>query len=266
MSTRARLLSFFAVVGSLLLAACGAESPTGSPGGPPAGSGAPGNLAGRTFLSTAIVGRDLVPGSQVRLSFDVGQIGAQAGCNSMGGSVAIVDDRLVLGGLAMTEMACDPALMDQDAWLAAFLDGAALALAGDTLTLAKDTVTLTLVDREVADPDRPLVGTRWVVDGLVSGDAVSSVPGGVVAALGFTPDGRVEVETGCDSGGGPAAVEDATISFGPLVLTEMACEGPAAELERAVTTVLAGTVAYAIEADVLSLDRGGVGLLLRAAP
>lgn len=264
MSTRPRLLAVL-VSASLLVAACGAGS-ADSTAEPPAGGADPGNLAGRTFVSTAITGRDLVPGSQVRLSFEVGRIGAQAGCNSMGGSVAIVDGRLVLADLATTEMACDPALMDQDAWLADFLAGASITLAGDTLTLASDAVTLTLLDREAADPDRPLVGTRWIVDGLVSGESVSSVPAGIVASLVFTADGRVAVEAGCNSGGAPVTVAPGTLALGPLVLTEMACDGPATEIERAVTSVLAGTVAYGIDADVLILDHGGTGLILRAAP
>lgn len=263
MSTRARLLSL-AVVG-FLVAACGA-GPAGSSVDPPDRGADSGNLAGRTFLSMRIEGRDLVPGSRVRLSFDVGRIGAQAGCNSMGGSVAIVDGRLVLDDLATTEMACDPALMDQDTWLAGFLDGAAVTLIGDTLALGNDGVTLTLVDREVADPDRPLVGTRWIVDGLVAGQAVSSVPAGVVASLVFSADGRVAVEAGCNSGGAPVEIAAATMTFGPLVLTEMACEGSAMEVERVVTAVLAGTVAYLVEADVLTLDHGDSGLILRAAP
>lgn len=264
MSIRLRLVSALAAA-ALIAVACGTAGPTDGQDDPSGGAGT-GNLAGRTFLSTKIEGRDLVPGSRVRVTFDVGRIAAHAGCNSMGGSVAIVDGRLVLDGLATTEMACDPALMDQDAWLAGFLDGAAVTVAGDTLTLAKDAVTLTLLDREVADPDRPLIGTRWVVDGLVAGEAVSSVPAGVVASLVFAADGRVAVETGCNSGGGAVEIDDATLSFGSLVLTEMACAGGAGDVERAVTAVLSGRVAYAIEADVLTLDRGGSGLILRAAP
>jgi heat shock protein HslJ len=263
MSTRARLLALAVV--AIVAVACGAGS-AGSSGDPPVPGVDTGNLAGRTFVSTDIEGRDLVPGSRVRLSFDVGRIGAQAGCNSMGGSVAIVDGRFVLDDLATTEMACDPALMDQDAWLAGFLDGAAVTLVGDTLALANGGVVLTLVDREVADPDRPLVGTRWVVDGLISGEAVSSVPAGVVASLVFSADGRVAVEAGCNSGGAPVEIAAATMTFGPLALTEMACEGPASEVERVVTAVLTGTVAYLVEADVLTLDHGGSGLILRAAP
>jgi heat shock protein HslJ len=200
-------------------------------------------------------GRALVTGSRVRLTFQGGTIGAAAGCNSMSGGYVIDGDRLVVRQLATTEMACEPALMDQDRWLAALLDGATIALVGDTLTLAKDGVLLTLVDREVADPDRPLIGTRWVVDGLVSGDAVSSVPAGVVAALVFAP-GRVDVEAGCNRGGGAVTVTDGTLTFGPIALTKMACGGGAMEVERAVASALTGQVRYTIEAGTLRLPVG----------
>lgn len=257
-----RLAPAFLVAAVLLVACTGGASPGASepPGGDESGA-----IDGRTFLSTVIVGRALVPGSQVRLSFEDGRIGANAGCNSMSGSYAVDGGRLVVGALATTEMGCDPALMDQDGWLGGFLDGASIALAGEMLTLAKDGVTLTLLDRVVADPDRPLAGTRWVVDGLVSGDAVSSVPAGVVATLVFA-DGEVAVEAGCNSGGGSAEIAETTITFGPLALTEMACGPDAMAVEQAVTSVLAGTVDYTIEADSLTLAGAGAGLLLRAAP
>ncbi len=258
-----RIVSTLLAAAVLLVACAGGASPGASE--PPGPGDGPSTIDGRTFLSTAISGRALVPGSQVRLSFDDGRIGANAGCNSMSGSYAVDGGRLVVGALATTEMGCDPPLMDQDAWLAGFLDGALVTLAGDMLTLAGDGVTLTLLDREVADPDRPLAGTRWVVDGLVSGDAVSSVPAGVVAALVFA-DGQVAVEAGCNSGGGTAEIGDTTITFGPIALTEMACNPDAMAVEQAVTSVLADTVGYAIEADSLTLTGAVAGLVLRAAP
>ena len=95
---------------------------------------------------------------------------------------------LVVPGMAMTEMACEPAaLMDQDTWLSAVLTSRpTVALDGDTLTLTADGAVITFVDREVADPDRPLEGTTWNVEGLVSNDAVSSIPaGGRVPTLRF---------------------------------------------------------------------------------
>jgi heat shock protein HslJ len=270
-----------AVLSSLLMvAACGvgtgpspAAGPTDTapPTAQPDPTALPGptepprqGLDGRTFLSTAIDGRGLVAGSRVQLSFEDGTVGASAGCNSMGGPYVVDGGVLRAPQLAMTEMGCEPARMAQDQWLAGLLDGAALTLDGDTLTLAKDGVTLTLVDREVADPDRPLVGTRWVVEGLVSGDAVSSLPAGLQAALVFS-DGQVAVEAGCNSGGGAAQVADGTIQFGEIILTRLPCPHQAAAVEAAILAALAPRAGYTIEADVLTLDAGGVGLILRAS-
>ena len=249
----------FLLTSTLLIGAC-----TGGSSAPPDGTGGPG-LDGRTFLSTGIEGRMLVAGSRIRIAFQDGQISASGGCNSMSGPYRIDGDRLVAGSLATTEMGCDEPLMAQDTWLADLLGGATIALDGDTLVLTKGSVRLTTEDREVADPDRPLLGTRWVVDGLISGDAVSSVPVGVTAALTFS-DGRVEVEAGCNRGGGTAEVGDTAITFGPVALTKMACAPDAMAVEQVVATVLSGEVGYTIEAGSLTLDAGGVGLMLRAEP
>jgi heat shock protein HslJ len=262
----ARRRAIPAILLALLLAACTGAGGAATPGPDGSSAGSPDRqgLEGRTFLSTAVQGRNLVDGSRVRLSFQGGQIGAHAGCNSMGGPYAIDGGRLVARQLATTEMACEAALMEQDRWLAGLLDGAMITLAGDTLTLAEDGVVVTLVDREVADPDRPLVGTRWVVDGLVSGGAISRVPAGAVAALTFGAD-RVDVETGCNRGAGPVMVDEATITFGSIALTRMPCVEQAMAVERAVTEVLDGRVGYTIEAGTLTLDAGATGLVLRAA-
>jgi heat shock protein HslJ len=248
------------VLGSLfVLGACAAGSSS-----PPDGTGGPG-LDGRTFLSSGIVGRILVAGSRIRIAFRDGQVSASGGCNSMSGSYRIDGDRLVAGSLATTEMGCDEPLMAQDTWLADLLDGATIALDGDSLVLAKGGVRLTMEDREIADPDRPLLGTRWVVDGLISGDAVSSMPVGVTAALTFS-HGRLDVEAGCNGGDGSVDVTDTTIDFGPIERTTKGCGPDAMAVEQAVMAVLSGPVAYAIEARSLTLDAGGVGLMLRAEP
>jgi heat shock protein HslJ len=254
---RAFLLPIASVI---VLAACTGGGATPSPA-----PLAPADLDGRTFLSTAITGSTLVPGSQVRLTFQDGSLGVQAGCNSMGGAYAMEDGVLQVEAMFSTEMACAEPLMAQDQWLSAFLDGASVALAGDTLTLSKEGTTLTLQDREVADPDRPITGTKWILDGIISNEAVSSVPVGVTSTLVFEAD-RVNVETGCNTGSGAATIGDTSIEFGPIGLTKMACEPDAMAVEQAVTAVLQGTVDYTIEADVLALDAGGTGLTYRAAP
>ena len=110
----------------------------------------------------------------------------------MSGAYSIDGNRLATSQLSMTEMGCDAARQAQDEWLAGFLGGVTFDLQGDTLTLADGRVHLTLLDKEVATPDQPLEGTSWVLDGIVSGDAVSSVPSGVTAAIQIA-GGRVQV-------------------------------------------------------------------------
>ena len=146
----------------------------------------------------------------------------------MGGAYTVVGDRLTTGDMFMTEMACAEPLMTQDQWLAAFLADVGISLDGDTLILDDGTTKMTLLDKEVATPDQPIEGTLWVVDGIVTGDAVSSVPQGVDASLRIV-DGQAEVQFGCNSGGGPVEVTEDTLTFGPMMSTKMACEaGPAA--------------------------------------
>lgn len=216
-------------------------------------------LADRTWLSTDVSGRTLVDGSQIRLTFEDGSLATSADCNTMGGSYAIDGDALVAPDLFATEMGCEPALMDQDAWIGELLRSRpTLALDGDQLTItgtvAGDQVVVTLLDRVVADPDLPLVGTTWTVDGIVTGDSVSSVPIGGEASITIGDDGRAAIRTGCNTGNATVEIGDDTIAFGPMALTRMACAPDLDRLERAVVEVMAGEVAYTIEAGRLTLD------------
>jgi heat shock protein HslJ len=121
-----------------------------------------------------------------------------------------------------------------------------------------------LTDREIVEPDLSITGGTWTVDSVIAGDSVSSVPDDVVATLRFSDDGRVEVATGCNRGGGRYAVEGDTLRFDDLILTEMACDGPAGAMESAVLAVReADSVSFAIDGSSLTLGAGSSGLVLR---
>lgn len=262
--TRRALLGL-ALAMAAILAACtsGGVAPSGGTSG-----GSSPTLDGHTYLSTAIDGAALVPGTQVRVAFADGNLNASAGCNMMSGRYAVDGNRLAATELAMTEMGCDDARQHQDEWLAGLLGGVTFELRGDTLTLYDGTIRLTLLDEEVATPDQPLEATSWLLDGIVSGDAVSSVPAGVTAAIQVAA-GRIDVNAGCNTGGGTVEVaadsaSSGTLTFGSIALTKMACEPEAMAVEAAMTTVLAGAVRYAIAADVLRLTAGDRGLTFRA--
>jgi heat shock protein HslJ len=209
-----------------------------------------------------------VDGTRIRLSFfGDRRLGADAGCNHMGGAVELAGDRLVVSGLAITEMGCDPDRHRQDGWLFQFLTSRPhYRLDGPVLTLRHDSTEMTLEDRETADPDRPLRGTRWVVEGVVEGDAVSSVPARAEAHLVIDKaDDSFGGNAGCNQMGGTARPAERTIAFSDVITTKMACDGDRMRLESAVLSVLDGDVTWEIEADVLRLNHPNRrGLILRA--
>ena len=130
------------------------------------------SLDGRTFLSTGVEGYQLVDGAQIQLTFDGTDIAAAGGCNQIASTWSLEGAVLVVAPPAMTMMACDPAaLMDQDTWFSALLTSKpTVSVDGDELTItATDGTVVTFLDQSVANPDLPLEGTTWSVDGLVSG-------------------------------------------------------------------------------------------------
>jgi heat shock protein HslJ len=235
------------------------------------GTGTTDALDGRTFISTSVVDggedRPLVANTEIRLTFTDGQLGASAGCNTFGGSFRVEDATLIVEGGAMTEMGCDEERSAQDEWLFALLGGRPqLALSDNELSITAGETLITLLDREIAEPDLALVGPTWTVDTLITGDAASSVPDGATATITFADDGTVDIETGCNTGGGRYSVSGDEIQFAEIVQTEIGCDGAAAALEEAVVALLAsGTVAYSVEADRLTLMAGDHGLGLRGS-
>jgi heat shock protein HslJ len=267
MTRPARSLVGLALVLSTLssLAACSvAAVPSVVPSSTPVATVDASAVNGKTYLSTAVTGVTLVPGSRIRLSFKDGSLDGGGGCNAMGGPYTIAAGRLTTSQMISTDMGCAAPLMQQDQWLARLLSDSAITIAGDEMTLDDGTIRVTFLDREVADPDRPLEGTHWVLDGIVSGDAASSVPAGVTSTLVITA-GQAAVDTGCNTGSATVQVTPDMMTFGPMALTRKACpEGPTS-VESAVVKVLDGTVTYSIEADVLTVDGSGNGLTYRAA-
>ena len=219
-------------------------------------------LAGRTFVSTAVEGYQLVDGTGIELTFDGSNIGAAAGCNQMGSTWSLEGDVLVVPPPAMTAMACEPAaLMDQDTWLAAVLTSRpTVALDGDTLALTAEGTLVTLVDRETANPDRPLEGTTWLLDSIVTGSTTAAVAPGVRRPTLQLDAGTMTVDTGCNTGSGSYTVAGDQITFGPLAMTLIACEGVTNDVEQAQLAVLTGTATAAVTDGVLTLTNGDRGL------
>lgn len=222
---------------------------------------------GRTFVSVAVEGEQIPGGGPLTLRFADGQVSAFAGCNHGSGPADLADGHLTTR-LATTMMGCPAPLGDADGWMARFLEARpAWSLDADTLTLTTSTATVTLRDKEVVDPDRPLVGTTWRVDTLVSDQsAMTSVAlEQARPTLTIAADDTVTGWTGCNTFYGRAEVADPTVTFSPVNLGGPVCNGETGDIERTIVGVLDGPVQASIDADRLTLTGAeGNGLVLRA--
>lgn len=173
--------------------------------------------------------RPLVAGTIISLRLDGSTVGASLGCNSLGGDYHLDGDGhlIVDGGLSMTEMGCDQARHEQDQWFADFLlAGPSFDDTGDGLVLATDTTTVEFVERSVVDPDRPLLGTRWVADGFLDGDSASSLATDSPAEITFDGDtGTASGTDGCNSFSAEFELDGDELRFGSVSTTDRACPG-----------------------------------------
>lgn len=217
-------------------------------------------VEGREFRSSAVTGRVLVEGTQIALEFRDGDIRARAGCNILAAPYAVRDAVLVVAGgtMSSTEMGCTPDRHAQDEWLASFLTSAPqVELGGDTLTLSLPGTRIVLLDRVIADPDRPLRGTLWRVDTVLAGDTARSVadPSGV--QLDFRDGTLTVTSAGCTSAVVSYQREGDELRFGTLTVDAIGCADP---WQPTVDVLRAGTVRLTIVASRLTLRAGSAGL------
>lgn len=252
-----------------------------------AGAGPGGVTLAAEYVSVEVTAggepRPLVPGTEIRLTFDGDHLGASLGCNQLGGTFTVEGTRLVVEALETTEMGCDPALHDQDRWFAELLAGRPQILtSGGEIQVDDGHTRIVLRDVEVAEPDRPLLATTWEVTGFVDGGG----PEGTTMSIAVDRPGTLQLlDTGfvvgfdgCnDLGYGGSADEppseglrwdldgDQLTFAGDPVSTAIGCEGPQAEHADRYRAVLAGTVTWTVDADRLTITAAdGRGVTYRA--
>jgi heat shock protein HslJ len=205
---------------------------------------------------------DVPQGWRVTINFLADEVNGQA-CNYYGGTYAIGDDgRIAFDAMAMTEMACEePMMMVEAAYHAALAEVSVATRDEERLTLSGPDAEL--VFRLLPPvPDEEIVGTRWILDSLIQGDAASSVVG--EAFLELSSDGRFEGSTGCRQIVGRYVINGDTIDF-----VEMAANGdcrPALqEQDGHVLQVLGDGFVPAVDGRTLTMaDNGGLGLVYRS--
>jgi heat shock protein HslJ len=163
-----RALALVAMIAVLLLGCASTPSESGV---------GPVDLTGDWQLSSGTVDGAPFPVADdwpITLSVKGLDIGGRSPCNHYGGEVVVDAEGSRLELTSMTAMACEePVMAAEAAFVAALPRIRGATRVGDRLTLLGPGVELAF-DRLEPPPVAEIVGTDWVLESLVKGDAVSS--------------------------------------------------------------------------------------------
>ncbi|OKK02872.1 hypothetical protein AMK26_21120 [Streptomyces sp. CB03234] len=236
---------------ALALTACGTQSGTGSGAGDGSTSvrpDVPVTGVHWTVESVTVDGRKTAAPAGAHVRIDTkGRAKGNFGCNHFSARATVQGDTVTLSDTGMTEIGCPEPLQGFEDALKSALTGTLKAKLTDgelTLTTGDgDTIRLS------EQPPAPLVGTKWTVNSLVSGQAATSLPAGTEgkASFVFGKDGSVRGTLGCNQFNASVTTEGSTMTFGRVTTTRKLCRGPEMELERALLKTMKGKVAYTID-------------------
>ncbi len=223
---------------------------------------------GKAYVSTKVDGIEIPGGGPLTLEFRDDRIIANAGCNTASGPVSLAGGVVTTDKLAATLMGCPGDRAEADAWITGLLSSSpGWTLDGADLTLRGNGSTVTLQDRKVAQPDKPLTGTNWVVTSLLRPEAEvrSRTLDEVRPTLTIGADGAVSGSAGCNRMTGSAQVAGSEVTFA-IGTTRMMCDEQVMEVERDVVQALDGKTTATIDSDTLTLRNAanGTGLTLHA--
>jgi heat shock protein HslJ len=198
----------------------------------------------------------LVEGTDVTMTVDGSAISGRSACNQYGGQLELVDGTLRFGAMSMTEMACEePVMALEAAYIAALSHVRSAVRDGTRLTLAGEGVALEF-ERLAPPPTAAIVGTVWVLDSLISGDAVSSVAG-EPATLRLDADGTFAGSTGCRGFGGRWTEANGEILFADFAMDMRGCPTELTGQDDHVVSVLGDGFRATVDGQRLTLTSTG---------
>jgi heat shock protein HslJ len=217
-------------------------------------------LVGRSFVLREATGEPALAHARARVSFRADELTFHAGCNAHFGPYQLAEGRLLVERIGATEMACqDPSGIHEQV-LATFLThGPRIALDGKLLTLAVDAARLTFLDREEADPDRPLVSTAWKLDSYTGQGSSQACFTEQEPTLRFDQDGSYAVSSSCLKVRGRFKATPHKLTLTNVSAQRTRCADDCAKLiaDSVAHVLTSGGVAYEIDASALTLRRSG---------
>ena len=206
----------------------------------------------------------IVAGSPINLKIDGTQAGGTAACNHYGGQIRVSANSVTFTEIFQTEMACvnDQVMASETAYMTALQQVTTAERSGNALVLSGPGVELNFaLIPPVANAD--LVGTVWVLDSLISGDAVSSTVG-ERATLQLNADGTFSASTGCRDVTGRYTVEGSALQTTLDPYDTIGCPDGLGDQDTHVLKVFSDGFSATIQGQSLTLTAGDEGLGYRA--
>jgi heat shock protein HslJ len=187
-------------------------------------------------------------------------------CNSFSGTYTLDNDVFVVNDLSGTEIGCDTTFADEDSWLTDFFTNAPnWSYENDVLVFSNSESIL-----EFRDPpeivDASVVGTNWLIDGFITGDAITSINLTTTPTINFQSDGGLSLNTGCNQGVGGYQLNASTIGVSIDNYSEAICPDSAAQdAERHIVNVfMTLELAFTVEGNKLTLMNEDIGITATA--
>jgi heat shock protein HslJ len=215
------------------------------------------SLADTSWIVSTINGGGVIPDAPPTIAFSSDKrLSGTTGCNQYSALFSTDGNRITIGALTATEMACEGAHDAQEQVFLKGIDGAstwhvtesgALEIGGAATIVAEPGV---LASAPPPTAGAALAGTSWALAEMAgTADFAHLVP-----TIAFGVDGTVSGFAGCNTFTGSFTTDGATVTMGPLATTKMACVPPGSEVESAYLGSLAGVRSWKIDAGKLTLE------------
>ncbi len=216
------------------------------------------SLPGTTWALVQLNGDDVT--GEITLQFDEEQVSGIASCNNYFGQYTLEGEKITLGPVGSTMMACLE-MEDEAAYLKALSEVKELRFENEQLILLDGEGKGNLVFQAMQHAS--LAGTKWTLTGWNTGTAISSVVIDTEISLEMR-DGQVSGTAGCNHYFADYEAIDASLKFGVIASTEMYCMDPEGVMEQEVgyLEALRQIDSFEIYGDMLTLsDEQGTRML-----
>lgn len=226
-------------------------------------------IEGPTWNLVSLPGHDSsVPGGTQRpvtARFEGGRVSGFSGCNRFMGNYTVDRDKLVIGTLAGTMMACpEPGMALERAVHGALTGALRYAIDAGRLTLTPESGAPLVFQMA---PEPRLEGVSWEVTGFNNGrQAVVSALSGTRLTLEFQ-QGVVQGHSGCNTFRATYKSDGDRLAVGPAAATRMACAGDGVmQQEREFLAALATATRWTVQDGMLDMHRADGERVLTANP